>query len=563
MGLKNYMTRKRLDKLERDLKMLRDRYNFDASKAIDLSDVLGLDAFTRRIQEYQVWNSGNAVLINYFYNNNGSNNYLNYFWLNAPSNYIKRHCGVPKLISNKMGTILFGGGFKPIVTVYKTDESGNVTKEKDNNVTENAQEVIDALFEKTKILKQFHAQAVKESWCGESFLKFNYDLKLSQFPIIKAYDLTKAEAIVEKDITTAIIFKSWFNKKEDKNNMKKYRYEETYTTDNMGYAVIYNKLYELKTDGKENEVPLTTIPETSNILPEYRFEGLKGMLAFHKPNKLPNNEFPDSVYGASDYQGATDTFDGLDEVYSEFVAETRNNKTIRYIPTDMIPQDESGVPLLNLAKWITNYQKVTGDQDQGTNSEIQIQEIPDKTASLAEKYLKFLTNAINLAGLSPLALGITGLEAINAGETSQKERNRVTLETRSDKINNYWKPFLKEVTLQLLNFNNWLVKTAGAKQEGLEVDKVSFENADITFDFGNYVVENEDNIITRWANAKMGGLSSIENGVRQIHPDWTDEQILEEVTKIKFENNIGVDDPTLLQMDLTEEDTFTNGEDIE
>ena len=102
MGLKNYMTRKRLDKLERDLKMLRDRYNFDASKAIDLSDVLGLDAFTRRIQEYQVWNSGNAVLINYFYNNNGSNNYLNYFWLNAPSNYIKRHCGVPKLISNKM-----------------------------------------------------------------------------------------------------------------------------------------------------------------------------------------------------------------------------------------------------------------------------------------------------------------------------------------------------------------------------------------------------------------------------------------------------------------------------
>lgn len=91
----------------------------------------------------------------------------------------------------------------------------------------------------------------------------------------------------------------------------------------MGYAVIYNKLYELKTDGKENEVPLTTIPETSNILPEYRFEGLKGMLAFHKPNKLPNNEFPDSVYGASDYQGATDTFDGLDEVYSEFVAEIK------------------------------------------------------------------------------------------------------------------------------------------------------------------------------------------------------------------------------------------------
>lgn len=559
--LKDYFTKKRLIKLERDLKMLKDRYNFDAWQAIDLSSVLGKDAFTKKIQEYQVWNTGNSRVIRNFYSN--YNLEQSYFWQEAPNNYIKRHCGIPKLISNKMGTIIFGSGFKPNVTIYKT-ENRKVTEDKDEQATKDAQDVLNALFEKTKLLKQLHAQAVKESWCGESFLKFNYDLTLSQFPIIKAYDLTNAEVVVEKGITKSIIFHSWYYKKKNERDLpKKYRYDEEYTTDN-GYAIIYNRLYELQTDGKIKEVSLETIEETQGINPIYDFnKQIKGMLAFHKPNRLPNNEFPDCPYGASDYQGAIDSFDGLDEVYSEFVAETRNNKTIRYIPADMIPVDENGIPMLNIAKWITNYQKVVGDQDQGTNSEIQIQQIPDKTASLAEKYLKYLTNSINLAGLSPLALGVTGLEAINAGETSQKERNRVTLETRSDKINNYWKPFLKEVTLQLLNFNNWLVKTAGAKQEGLEVDKVSFENADITFDFGNYVVENEDNIITRWANAKMGGLSSIENGVRQIHPDWTDEQILEEVTKIKFENNIGVDDPTLLQMDLAEEDTFTNGEDIE
>lgn len=559
--LKDYFTKKRLIKLERDLKMLKDRYNFDAWQAIDLSSVLGRDAFTKKIQEYQVWNTGNSRVIRNFYSN--YNLEQSYFWQEAPNNYIKRHCGIPKLISNKMGTIIFGSGFKPDVTVYKM-ENGKVAEDKDEQATKDAQDVLNSLFEKTKLLKQLHSQAVKESWCGESFLKFNYDLTLSQFPIIKAYDLTNAEAVVEKGITTSIIFHSWYYKKKNERDLpKKYRYDEEYTT-NDGYAIIYNRLYELQVDGKIKEVSLDTIEETRGIEPVYDFNRqIKGMLAFHKPNKLPNNEFPDCPYGASDYQGAIDSFDGLDEVYSEFVAETRNNKTIRYIPADMIPVDENGIPLLNLAKWITNYEKVVGDQDQGTNSEIQIQQIPDKTASLAEKYLKYLTNSINLAGLSPLALGVTGLEAINSGESSQKERNRVTLETRKDKINNYWQPFLKEVILQLLNFNNWLVNFAGAKQEGLDVNKVSFENADITFDFGNYVVESEDNIITRWANAKMSGLSSIENGIRQIHPDWTDEQVTEEVTKIKFENNIGVDDPTLLQMDLTEEDIFTNGEDTE
>ena len=549
MGIKDYFTNKRLNKLERDLKMIRDRFNFDSTKAIDLSKVFGADAFTKRIQEYQVWKSGSAELIRYFYTHYAGSNGLNYFWQKALDTTIKRHCGIPKMISNKMGVILFGSDFKVNANVYQeaTDNKINETASKQ------AQEVIDGLVDNCKLLQNFTDMAVKESWCGHSFAKLNYDLSLSQFPIIETFDLTQAEAVVERGITTAIIFKSYYTKKKG-NNTEKYRFEETYSTNQLGYATISNALYKMQADGKDKQVPLTEIAETEKLNDEYVFEGVKGMLAFHKPNKLPNNEFSASVYGASDYEGAIDSFDALDETYSELAYETRNNKTIRFIPSTMIPRDDDGNALTTMMSFITAFQKTEGSMDQDAKNEILAQQIQDKTASLVEKFKNNLVTAINNAGLSPLALGVTGLESISAGESSQRERNRVTLETRKAKINNYWIPFLKNFFTQLIAFNNWLIKTAGAKQEQkVNVENLSFETVDLTFDFGNYVVENESEVITRWASAKQSGVASIETAVKEIHPEWTDDEILEEVTRIKFENNIGVDDPTLLQMDMVNE----------
>ena len=559
MGIKDYFTNKRLNRLERDLRMIHDRYNFDATKAIDLSSVYGQDAFTHRIQEYQVWKSGSGALIRHFYTNGHSTSTdgLNYFWQKALSHTIKRHTGIPKLISNKMGTILFGSDFKVEANVYQ-DENASKPNE---TASKQAQEVIDALTDKCKLLAKFRDMAVKESWCGHSFIKFNYDLSLSQYPILETFDLTQAEAVVERGVTKAIIFKSYYTKKKslNSNEVDKFRFEETYSTNQYGDATIENHLYKLQANGEAKEVALTTIPETEKVLPFYTYEGLKGMLAFHKPNKLPNNEFSHSVYGASDYEGAIDSFDALDEIYSELAYETRNNKTIRFMPSTMLPRFETEDGSLGAVNWdimgfITAFQMIEGSLDQSAKNEPIVQQIQDKTTSLIEKFKNALVTAINNAGLSPLALGITGLEAVNAGESSQRERNRVTLETRKDKINNYWNPFLVELFTQLIAFNNWLIKRAGAKQnQKVSVENLDFETVDITFDFGNYVVENETEVITRWGAAKQSGLASIETGVREIHPEWTDDQVLEEVTRIKFENNIGVDDPSLLQMNMIDE----------
>lgn len=561
--IRDYFYNKKLDRFERSLIAVQNRIKFNPQRAqFNFSQYLNTDTFTNTIMEYKVWQTGNSAIIRNFYLTGYQNNFENkmYFWQTAPSKYIKRHCSIPRQIANKNGSIIFGGDFKISVDVYKKSEtSDEITDTINEKESKKTTDTINALVDKMNLLNSLRKQAVIDSWCGHSFAKLNFDTTLSDYPIYEVFDLTRAEAIVERGITTAYVFKSWYQKKLGGTKVD-YVFKETYTTDDRNNAMIVNELFKLEND-KEVRCPLTEIEETRGLNDSFVFEGLKGLIAFGKPNTLPNNEFPETPYGASDYQGAIDSFDALDEAYSELIAEIRNNKTIRYIPSSMLPNDGSFDPFVN------NYQKLEGGSqyEQDSKNGVDIQQIDDKTESILAKYKQALITAINCAGLSPLALGITGLEAINAGEASQKERNRVTLETRKDKIQNYWTPYLKDLITQLLAFNNWLVKNQAVNQEGIDTSNITFENSNVILDFGNYIVEDETNVINRWIQAKSGGLSSIENGVREIHPDWSEEQINEEVTKIKFENNIGVDDPTLLQMDLITETTTEeeNGEDTE
>ena len=155
------------------------------------------------------------------------------------------------LASSAMANILIGGGFDINTKVYTVDEEGKTTNTVNEAMSAAVKDQIDILFQKTEMRNKLHDQAFIDSWCGHSFLKFNYDLSLSEYPIITVYDLTKARVVKDKGITTAIIFSSWYEWKN-----RKYRNDEIYTTDNNGDATILNKLYQLE-QGQEIEVELS------------------------------------------------------------------------------------------------------------------------------------------------------------------------------------------------------------------------------------------------------------------------------------------------------------------
>ena len=530
--------------MQKDLNMLRNTIKFNPYAVAIIDNETDKD-FSRRITEYRVWSMGNSYVLRRFFVGTLEYRTCNYFWARAPLSYRMIHSGLPGLICSKMPRILFGNGIAPTVSVYK--DSGEIDKNKTKTATDYTLQLID----KVKLRDVLTECATNESWGGHSFIKFSFDTELSNFPIVEAADIMATEVVKERNETVAIVFKTWYDDSAKKGNKdRKYRLDEIYTTDAAGDAVIRYELYELST-GEDRRVPLNSIPETQKIVEavnaddEIVFTGLKGMLAFEKPNKLPSLEFPHSNYGASDFEGATDSFDAVDEAYSTIINEIRDNRTFRYFASHNFRRDKDTGEILTPDDGFTkNFVLTEGDidQEQGVNKNRVVDQIPDKTEEHKAKYLTAVTVALNKAGLSPYSIGITGLESINQSAESQQERNKVTLETRKAKLE-LWTPYLAKVLSQLLAFNTYLLNRVGVKQDDMPLPDMDITLSTVTLDFGEYLQDTDKDLVDIWGLAKSQGISSTQNAVRELHKSWSEKQILDETNVILFENGMATDTP--------------------
>ena len=578
--IKNKVQERRVRKLEKDLIALRAKMKFDPRLLSLDFDTETVDTFTRRIYEYKLWNMGNAGALCWFYRTGNAYvgkyeyNKHNYFWAKCPSGRRMVHCGIPGLISTRMADILFKNGVKANVVVYKA-ESESLTEDK------TAEKKIDefitsTLFPKMGLQGILQASAVNESWGGHCFLRLSHDISVSAYPILETFDITQCEIVKIRNITKAIIFKKWYE-----HNNRSYRLDEIYSTTEEGDGCITYKLYTFE-GKKEKECSLLSIPqmresfflngvgnEKGICLDEnqrFVYKGLKGMLAFEKPNKTPSQEFSSSNYGASDYEGAVDYFDSLDEITSANIREIRTNETKRYIPDTMLMEkDEAGNPV-PFDEFCDAYMTVKGDPDQDAQNKIETSQISDKTESFLSKWKTALSMVCNKAKISPYSLGITWLEAVGPSSESLQERNKVTLDMRKGKLE-LWTQLLKELLLRALQLNAWMQQNVDGIQEKHRADGVpeidiTQGNATIQLDFGEYLTEGVSQRITTWGGAKTQRVASTEECVRQIHPDWTKKQINDEVNLIRFEDGMSIDNPNNLP-ELTgddggEEDAFSS-----
>ena len=139
-------------------------------------------------------------------------------------------------------------------------------------------------------------------------------------------------------------------------------------------------------------------------------------------------------------------------------------------------------------------------------------------------------------------MGITGLEAVNAGEASQRERNKATIETRTKKLA-LWKPYLEDFFIKLIELNTWMKKSLGVKQDGIDDLDIDWDNCNISVSFPDYITDTQAESINTWGSAKQMGVASTETAIDKIHKDWSDESKAEEVNRIKFEQGVSVDNP--------------------
>jgi hypothetical protein len=584
----DYFNNRYDNKLERGLKRLEQKIRFDPQFQKVALEYMTSARRTRKLTEWHTWYMGDEYILRYFFTKTRTNTLdslletdLNLFWEKAPSNYIMVHTGWPGIISRKMSEIIFGNGYSVNVEVFKKtkgeDDTETISDKLDEKESDRIHDLlVDVLLTKTHFNDLLPTMTEDESWSGHTALKFSFDKSISPYPIIESADARLFTIKKERGHTTEIIFHEW-KTVGDLGSRKTFRRDEIYSTVRnetelayykqwafmkdprplaIGDTVIRLELYEIK-GAREEPIPFaqwqTVCPSlmAGNNQESYAFPGLQGMIAFEKPNRMPNNDFPESGYGSSDYSRCTVAFDKLDELYSDNAREVRDNKAYTKITKSMLPKDTEGnVIARNPFQTNILVDNTDVDQAQGKVPELCVSQIDDKTESIVSKWKLEVSQICANAGLSPTSLGIPGFEALNANDKSQQEREKATIGTRKKKLE-LWTPYLNEVLLKLLEFNTWLRECYGAAlvQPGIDAMDIDFTNCNVKVAFQDYVQASEQERITTWGGAKQMGVCDTETAVKKIFHKLSNDEQMDIVAKIKFEQGVSSDNPSALSME--------------
>lgn len=482
---------------------------------------------TRRVLENSLWYSGDEQALAYFYQRvapkfyryGQSSESTNYFWADSENKFRKIHSGFPQLICEKMVDLIVGNGYN----IYVEGEQ-----------EEEYQEVLDELLKENKI-KQLLAKAIEtESWSGGVAWKITFNPTVSEYPIIESWQPENYTCTVVAGRIVEDIFFVYYEK-----NNTKYRLSEIYGKDNKGAYIDYKLdmlVHNTKNqddDTKWVDVPLTELEQTAE-LERIEFIGYPHKLALYKPNKLPNSEFRYSIHGESDYSGSYGAFDAIDEIISTWIQEFRDGKLNRYFPEELVPKDKKGNSNVPSSFEKDHIMYADSPSENMDKQRIIYEQGEIRTEKHIESYKIWVTQVLNNAGLSPLTVGITGLESIDASAESQQEREKVSIRTRNKKIET-WEEFLQDIIKTALQLHIMLKDSIKNDEKTYVISSVP--EFDLIVSFEDYIVKSKRDRTQEVAEG-MGTSWDITEGVRYVHDDMTDKEQLTLSGRIKLQSGL-------------------------
>jgi hypothetical protein len=481
---------------------------------------------TRRILENGIWYSGIEQDIAYFYTKQAKKFYrkgqasesINYFWADTNTNIRKVHSGFPQLISEKMVDLIIGNGFE--VKVEGADEL-------------ELQDLLDEILNDNKFRSLFAKAIETESWSGGCSWKISWNPEVSDYPIIEVWQPENYTNIVVSGRIVADIFYVYY----DKGNIK-YRLSEIYGVDKKGAYIDY-KLEQLSSAGSIEDSHWITVPfnelEETKDLKRISFDGYFKRLSRYKPNKLPNSEFRNTLLGESDYSGSYGAFDAIDEILSTWIQEFRDGKLYRYFPEELMLKDSSSGEYVYPDKFKKDHVLMADSPSENMDKQkIQYSQGEIRVEKHIESYKAWVTQVINNAGLSPLTVGITGLESIDASSQSQQEREKVSIRTRNKKADT-WREFFEDYLRVVLEFQ---LMMSGIKQNDDQTyDVNSIPEFDIIVSFNDYIIKSRADRTEEVRNG-LGTSWDILTAVRYVHDNMSEREQLAVSARIKIENNI-------------------------
>ena len=454
----------------------------------------------------RIWYRGDSLELSQLYSLLGERTSLFNFWASkcSPGMEMRKiHSGIPSIIVDTLTKVV-------------------LTDLNDIEFNKSDQEQIWEEIKKENKLDKLLENSLKEAlYIGDGAFKISFDLDESDYPILEYYSGDQIDFTISRGRIREVIFRTEYS-----NQNQKYILYETY-----GYGYIKNKLMR---DGKE--VPMDSLPETKG-LSDFSFSGYsdgadgseisKGKYMLAVPVMIYQSE-KYKGRGKSIYDKKIDSFDALDEVWSQWMDALRAGRSKEYIPECLIPKNPNTGELIRPNAFDCRFIKTESDMSEGAHNKVEVTQPDIQHESYAATYCTALD--LCLQGIiSPSTIGIDVKKLDNA--EAQREKEKATLYTRDDIVDAFT-DILKELVVNTMNAY-------------YEFNKIAVQKVELDVSFGEYANPSFESQVETIGKAKTQNIMSIEACVDELYGDTKDDDWKkEEVARLKAEQGIAtVEEP--------------------
>lgn len=347
------------------------------------------------------------------------------------------------------------------------------------------------------------------------YLRVGYDTSVSEYPIITVVHPDLAvPTFYHGHMTSCILWQIL----EDVGG-KVVRHLECHEP-----GVIYHGVY----IGTHKDIGirqgLDTRPETEYLMDEAPGPVKDRLDVIYVPNlktRIWRDKGQAANLGRSDYSSVITLMDALDEAYTSWMRDVRLGKARLMVPQNYLESEGQGKgAMFDLDKDVFVTLNVMAAQDR---MEIVPNQFAIRYAEHTATCMALMERILSGAGYSLQTFGMTGEVAMTATESDSRERR--TFDTRAAKVE-VWERKINDLVQLMLAVDN----TMGNVQEFVEGPET-----EILVEFPPAVQESQQILAQVAQLLRTAEAASTETLVKLIHPDWDDERVTEEVTKIMGE----------------------------
>ena len=525
MGIRNWMADKLFDingTIEREVGSVMDNTFTYKIPGVEATQDLLLNF---RQSENLLWSRNNPFEKSIFYTTyktlpgerESASRQLFWEWATPITNIPKLSYPTTNIIMGQMKSLLFS---EEITIDIKTE-----SEELDVTINDDLKDI----YDDNNLYELLQNGSSMETYSGTLGARFIVNTEFEDHPIIKYYPAERMKFKTYMGRVQEIIFLDDYI-----SNKKTYTLRSIYGKGYINYDLV---------DHRGNSKPLNTVEELSDLKP-IQFLGedgkpIKVLMACYKKNRSSSDEFQDTPYGGSDFEGLIDVFQFIDELYSTRLLYVRRTRPVQTLSEDRGKWDSVKKKFIIPKEYELDTIMLAASKTDTTNGfSRDIVDVDFSPYKLAiDDELKSVWMKIGMAYTS------VGLEAHSANMSNAalltKEKSTVVVRSNKEKL---WKKFLKDQSQLALIYNSLqTLPEPSVTNEGVIYRVKETFDYDYTVTFPAYSEQSFDEKLDTVIKGLNGGGLDYQTAVERLYgEDLTIDEKMEALYRVKVENNISL-----------------------